>query len=101
VIGDWQLNSESNPEKVGQNPVQPESLADEILNTVSQKCENPGQAFVLLQQLSIFVWDQYKIDWNQAAEKKSLPTRKSRYLDYLSELLDTLNTNKALVQKID
>jgi hypothetical protein len=95
------LNTNSSPEQAGQAQGGTENLANEILNTLSQKCENPGQAFVLLQQLTIFVWDQYKIDWNQKAETDTASTRKSRYLDYLSELLDTLNNNKAMVQKID
>ena len=95
------MNTNSNPEQTDQAQGGTENLANEILNTLSEKCENPGQAFVLLQQLTIFVWDQYKIDWNQKAEAGNASTRKSRYLDYLSELLDTLNNNKAMFQKID
>jgi hypothetical protein len=80
---------------------EPTSLGDEIMNIVSEKCPNPGEAFVLLQQLTIFIWDQYKIDWSEKGEKKVAPTRKGRYIEYVSELLDTLNFNKALTQKID
>jgi hypothetical protein len=79
---------------------QPTSLGDEILDLLGQNCKNPGEAFVLLQQLCIFVWDQYKIDWTQP-EGESASTRKQRYLDYVKQLLDTLKSNKALSQEID
>jgi hypothetical protein len=79
----------------------PPSLGDEILEILEKKCENPGQAFVILQQLSIFVWDQYKIDWSQAEGQAPQTTRKQRYLDYVMNLVDTLQANNALVQKID
>jgi hypothetical protein len=92
------LNNKPNPEQADQAPGSPDNLANEIMDLVSQKCKNPGEAFVLLQQLTVFVWDQYKIDWNQ---NTSATTRKSRYLDYVSELLDTLSTNKALGHQID
>ena len=80
---------------------QPGSLADEIMEVLTKKCSNPGEAFVLLQQLTVFVWDQYKIDWNQKEGKDVASTRKARYMDYVSDLLDNLRQNNALVQKID
>jgi hypothetical protein len=94
------LNTESESGKTGTEGGRPDSLANEILDMVTQNCKNPGEAFILLQQLSIFVWDQYKIDWNQSIDTAVSDTRKQRYLDYLSELLDTLSVNNALVQKI-
>ncbi len=88
-----------------QNPVpdvgQPGSLADEIMEMLTKKCSNPGEAFVLLQQLTVFVWDQYKIDWSQKETKGVASNRKARYMDYVSDLLDNLKQNNALVQKID
>jgi hypothetical protein len=94
------LNAESESEKTNAESGHPDNLANEILDMITQNCKNPGEAFVLLQQLSIFVWDQYKIDWNQSIDTPVSMTRKQRYLDYLSELLDTLSVNNALVQKI-
>lgn len=81
--------------------MQPTNVGDEILKILEERCKNPGQAFVILQQLCIFVWDQYKIDWSDSEGQKVATTRKQRYLDYVSQLLDTLQTNNALVQKID
>ena len=78
---------------------QPNSLGDEILALLEKKCKNPGQAFVILQQMVIFVWDQYKIDWSQGEGMGT--TRKQRYMDYVNNLIDTLQNNNALVQKID
>jgi hypothetical protein len=89
------------PQATGAQPGAQPSLGDEILALVEQKCKNPGEAFVLLQQLTIFVWDQYKIDWSAPRDNQAGSTRKSRYLDYLSQLLDTLKSNQSLAQKID
>jgi hypothetical protein len=95
------LAENKTPESAGPNPDQPKSLGDEIMEILTQKCTNPGEAFVLLQQLTVFVWDQYKIDWNQEKGGEAGSTRKARYMDYVSNLLDNLKQNNALMQKID
>jgi hypothetical protein len=80
---------------------QPANLGDEILNILGERCKNPGEAFVILQQLCIYVWDQYKIDWSIEEGSPVSTTRKQRYLDYVTQLIDTLKSNNALVQEID
>jgi hypothetical protein len=71
----------------------PANLGDDVLNMISQRTENPGEAFVLLQQLSIFLWEQYKIDWNEHEGVKVADSRKQRYLDYISQLIDAFARN--------
>jgi hypothetical protein len=78
---------------------EPLSLGDEILNLLSERTQNPGEAFVLLQQLCIFVWDQYQIDWNDKAGQKVADTRKQRYLYYVSDLIEALKANNVLSDK--
>jgi hypothetical protein len=80
---------------------QPASLGDEILEILGERCKNPGEAFVILQQLCIYVWDQYKIDWSVAEGNSAASTRKQRYLEYVTQLIDTLKANHALAQETD
>jgi hypothetical protein len=77
----------------------PLNLGEEILKLLNERTENPGQAFVLLQQLCLFVWDQYQIDWKDRENQKVADTRKQRYLDYVSDLIDTLVQNNVLNDK--
>jgi hypothetical protein len=74
----------------------PLTLGDEILNLLTERTQNPGEAFVLLQQLCIFVWDQYQIDWKDKEGQKVADTRKQRYLDYVSDLIEALKANNVL-----
>lgn len=74
----------------------PLNLGEEILRLLNERTENPGQAFVLLQQLCLFVWDQYQIDWKDRENQKAADTRKQRYLEYVSDLIDTLMKNNVL-----
>jgi hypothetical protein len=69
------------------------NLGDEILEMLGQRTKNPGEAFVLLQQLSVFLWAQYKIDWSDVQGHKVADTRKQRYLDFLSGLIDQTPTD--------
>jgi hypothetical protein len=80
---------------------QPANLGDEILNILGERCENPGEAFVILQQLCIYVWDQYKIDWSVTEGQSVASSRKLRYLNYVTQLIDTLKANHALAQETD
>jgi hypothetical protein len=80
---------------------QPTNLGEEILNLLGERCKNPGEAFVILQQLCIYVWDQYKIDWTVAENPAVAASRKQRYIDYVTQLIETLKVNKALIQDID
>lgn len=65
-------------------------LGDEIVKLLSERTENPSEAFVLLQRLSILLWYQYKIDWHEQEGENITSTRKQRYMDFVSELIDIL-----------
>jgi hypothetical protein len=67
-------------------------LGDEIIKILRERTENPSEAFVLLQRLSILLWYQYKIDWQEKENQKVAPSRKQRYLDFISELIDILSS---------
>jgi hypothetical protein len=69
------------------------NLGDEILEMLGQRTKNPGEAFVLLQQLSVFLWAQYKIDWSDGQGHQVADTRKQRYIDFLSGLIDQTPTD--------
>ena len=91
----------NNPPIDNEVPSKTMSLGDEILKLLNEQTENPGQAFVLLHQLSIFIWDQYQIDWKDKEGQKVADTREQRYLDFVSDLIDTLKANDALTRKRD
>jgi hypothetical protein len=73
-------------------------LGNEILNLVGQRTHNPSEAFVLLQQLAIYLWDQYQIDWKDQPNHKMADTRKQRYLDFLSDLIESLLASRSAEQ---
>lgn len=77
------------------------SISEDILNFLQENTKDPGEAFILLQQLTIYIWDQFKIDWSSTEGYQVAPTRRQRYLDYITQLLDNLKTNNMLVQDID
>jgi hypothetical protein len=77
------------------------NISDEILSLLQKNTKDPGEAFVLLQQLTIYVWDQFKIDWSKSKGSEVAPTRKQRYLEYAGALIDNLKANDMLVQKDD
>jgi hypothetical protein len=85
----------------GENPeeIRPTNISDEILDLLQKNTKNPGEAFVLLQQLTLYVWDQFKIDWSKSEGREAAATRKQRYLDYASTLIDNLKANDMLLQK--
>ena len=64
-------------------------LGNQILDLLGEHTKNPGEAFVILQQLSIFVWDQYKVDWTDRGGFPVADTRKQRLLDFISGLIDS------------
>jgi hypothetical protein len=71
------------------------TLGDEILKLLGERTQNPGEAFVLLQQLSIYVWDQYKIDWNEHKDIPVANSRKQRCIDYISQLIDAFTHDES------
>jgi hypothetical protein len=66
------------------------NLGDEILKLLGERTQNPSEAFILLQQLCVFLWAQYKIDWHDQEGFKVAEDRKQRYLDFLSSMIDTM-----------
>ncbi|HSW58412.1 MAG TPA: hypothetical protein VLH15_08430 [Dehalococcoidales bacterium] len=68
----------------------PEDIGNEILEYLALRTENPSDAFVLLQQLSIYLWDTYKIDWEAKENSPVHPERKMRYLSFVAGLVDRL-----------
>ncbi len=66
----------------------PSDLGNDILKLLGERTKNPGEAYVLLQQLSIFVWHQYKVDWTQYADANMAGNRKQRCMNYISQLID-------------
>ncbi len=77
------------------NPAEEQgNLGNDILNLLGERTKNPGEAFVLLQQLAIFVWEQYKVDWKDQKDHKVADTRKQRYLDFVSEMIDGIKTRE-------
>jgi hypothetical protein len=87
--------AEKENEKTGELSNEDKSqLGDDILKLLGERTPNPSEAFVLLQQLSIFLWDQYNIDWHDQAGQMVAGTRKQRYLDYVSSLVDNATANK-------
>lgn len=95
------VEKDKNPDILNKAAPEPASLGDEILKLLNERTQNPGEAFVLLQQLGIFVWDQYQIDWKDKEGVKVSDTRKQRYMDFVSDLIDTLQSNDVLTQKCD
>jgi hypothetical protein len=75
----------------------PEDLGNEILELMSTRTENPSEAFVLLQQLCIYLWDTYKIDWEAKENSPVAPDRKLRYLSFVAGLIDRLTEAEATV----
>jgi hypothetical protein len=73
-----------------------EKLGEEILALLGERTQNPGEAFVLLQQLSIYIWAQYKVDWDNHEGHQVADTRKQRLLDFISGLIDQVPEDEAL-----
>jgi hypothetical protein len=65
-------------------------LGEDIIKLLNERTENPSEAFVLLQQLSIYLWDAYKIDWHDKGAYKVAPTRRQRYLEFVAGLVDNM-----------
>ena len=76
-------------------------LGDQILNLLGENCKDPGEAFTLLQQLTIYVWDQYKVEWSSAEDHPVASSRKQRYLDYVNGMIEALSASKRLSNSID
>ena len=78
----------------------PEDLGNEILDLLAIRTANPSDAFVLMQQLSIYLWDTYKIDWEAKDNSPVAGDRKLRYLSFVAGLVERLTeTEKPMVEQ--
>jgi len=73
---------------------EPMALGDDIMKMLNERTRDPGEAFVLLQKLSIFIWDQYKVDWSEHPGHPVSPDRKQRCLDFIGQLIDVYLSNQ-------
>jgi len=69
-----------------------EKLGEEIMKMLYERTANPSEAFVMLQQMCVMLWEQYKIDWKEQADSRVSESRKQRYLDFISALIDSLQS---------
>jgi len=90
-MAEKQTGSEGNIPEVNPN----ENLNEELLKLLQENTENPSEAFLLVQQMSVYLWAQYKIDWEDQPDHKVAANRKQRYLDFVSALVDSLAINDA------
>jgi hypothetical protein len=74
----------------GSSATEMKKLGEDILEMLTERTENPGNAFVLLQQLSIYLWDRYKIDWQDQENHKVAANRRQRYLEFVAGLVDAM-----------
>jgi hypothetical protein len=85
---------ENNMGPAAQDPAEEKiSLGDEVLKLLGERTKNPSEAFVLLQQICVFLWAQYKIDWHGQESFQVAESRKQRYLDFISAMIDNMSAN--------
>jgi hypothetical protein len=63
-------------------------VGGEILQMIEKEISSPSEAMMLLQQITLYVWNQYKIDWQGTPDSPVSETRKQRFLDFVSELIN-------------
>jgi hypothetical protein len=73
-----------------QSNEQADDLGTDILKLLNERAKTPADAFVLVQQLSIYLWSTYKIDWKAEAGQPGSETRKQRLLNFISGLMETM-----------
>jgi hypothetical protein len=70
----------------------PKKLSEEIMDLLCKRTPNPSEAFVMLQQMCVYLWEEYGIDWSDQPGSKVAESRKQRYLDFVSGLIDSLQS---------
>ena len=78
-------------EGMGEAPGETVNVGEKILEMLGQYTKNPAEAFVLLNQLAVYVWNQYKIDWKNTEGQPGSASRKDRYMNFISDLLNNPN----------
>jgi hypothetical protein len=64
-------------------------VGNQILSLLEGQTSSPSEALMLMQQLTIFIWNHYQLDWKGVAEHPVSETRKQRFLDFISALVDS------------
>jgi hypothetical protein len=94
------VENKKEPVPAGQPPVdqtssaaKTQNLGEEIMKMLYERTANPSEAFILVQQMAVMLWEQYQIDWKDQPDSPVAPSRKQRYLDFVSALIDSLLAN--------
>jgi hypothetical protein len=64
-------------------------VGNQILSLLEGQTSSPSEALMLMQQLTIFIWNHYQLDWKGVSEHPVAETRKQRFLDFISALVDS------------
>jgi len=64
------------------------NVGGEILKIIEKEIKSPSDAMILLQEITIYLWNQYQIDWQSTTDFPVADTRKQRFLDFVGELVD-------------
>jgi len=89
--GEYTVNKEFGAEDAHKERA---DMGNKILDLLGEHTKNPSEAFVLLHQLSLYLWDQYKLDWKSTAEHKVADSRKQRYIDFVADMVNCLNIDE-------
>jgi hypothetical protein len=84
------VEKKMDPSTNKQQNEQSDDIGNEILKILNERMKNPADAFVLLQQLSIYLWSTYKIDWKSQGNQEGAETSKKRLMNFVSGLIDTM-----------
>ena len=63
-------------------------VGNQILSLLEGQTSSPSEALMLMQQLTIFIWNHYQLDWKGVPDYPVAETRKQRFLDFISALVD-------------
>ena len=64
------------------------NVGGEILKIVEKEIKSPSDAMILLQEITIYLWNQYQIDWQGTPDFPVAEDRKQRFLDFVGALVD-------------
>jgi hypothetical protein len=94
------VENRKEPSLTGQQPAgqassaeKTQNLGEEIMKMLYERTANPSEAFIMVQQMAVMLWEQYQIDWKDQPDSPVAPSRKQRYLDFVSALIDSLLAN--------
>jgi hypothetical protein len=64
-------------------------VGNQILSLLEGQTASPSEALMLMQQLTIFIWNHYQLDWKGVPDHPVADTRKGRFLDFISAMIDS------------